>query len=62
MNRERIDPSLAEVRQWRESLQSELSHLDSKAEAQDVHRRAEAFMRDYGLRLKTQSRTSERDR
>jgi len=49
----KIDPSLAEVREWRESLQKELSLLDSKAELQEIHRRAQNLMRSHGLELKT---------
>lgn len=33
----KIDPSLAEVRQWREKVQGELAHFDSEAEIAETH-------------------------
>jgi hypothetical protein len=56
MSNARIDRSLAEVRQWREEAQKELSHLDSESAAVEVHRKAEAFMEMYGLKLRIESR------
>ena len=55
----KIDPSLAEVRQWREKVQGELAHLDSKAEIEETHRRAQNFMRAHGLKLKTEEEARE---
>ena len=54
MNETRIDPSLAEVRRWREEAQQELSQLDSESARKEVHRKSEDFIRTYGLRLRTE--------
>jgi len=52
MSDARIDPSLAEVRRWREEAQKELSQLDSESARKEVHRKAEEFMQTYGLKLR----------
>lgn len=48
----KIDPSLLEVRQWRESLQEKRSHLSLDAEIQEIRRGAESFAQAHGLKLK----------
>jgi hypothetical protein len=58
MSNSRIDPSLAEVRQWREEAQNELAHLDREAATAEVHRKAKAFMEAHGLKLKREARES----
>jgi hypothetical protein len=52
MSRPKIDPSLAEVRQWRESLQKERSHLSLEDQVQEIRRGAERFAKSHGLELK----------
>ena len=54
MNDVRIDPSLAEVRRWREEAQQDLSHLNSESAIKEVHRRSEEFVRTHGLDLRTE--------
>jgi len=48
----KIDPSLLEVRKWRESLQEKRAHLSLEAEIQEIRRGAESFARSHGLKLK----------
>ncbi len=52
MEEAKIDPSLAEVREWRKEAQEEFSHLSREAEAEELSRRAEAIARQYGLTVK----------
>lgn len=52
MEEARIDRSLAEVRRWRKEAQEELSQLGSEAEAEELNRRAESVIREYGLIVK----------
>ena len=54
MSTAKIDPSLAEVRKWREALQKELSTLDPTAELEEIHRRAQKLMRERGVELKVE--------
>ncbi len=56
MSDTRVDPSLAEVRRWREEAQKDLSHLDSESAIREVHRRSEEFLRTYGLKLRVEKR------
>jgi hypothetical protein len=51
MDSPKMDASLAEVRQWRESLQGELDHLDSTSRIREIERRASEIMRRHGLEL-----------
>ncbi len=53
-----IDPSLAEVRKWRENLQRELSPLGSSAEIEEIHRRAQGLMKDHDIELRVEPRRS----
>jgi viroplasmin and RNaseH domain-containing protein len=55
----KIDPSLAEVRQWKDKVQADLAHLDSKSEIEETHRRAQNFMRKHGLKLKVEKESRE---
>jgi len=56
MSDARIDPSLAEVRRWREEAQKELSQLDPELARKEVHRKSEEFMQTHGLKLRTEKR------
>ncbi len=56
MNGTKIDPSLAEVRQWREEAQKDTSRLDASAAIEEVHCRSEEFMRTHGLKLTVEKR------
>ena len=59
MDKDRMDPSLAEVRKWREDLQNEFSHLDAAAEIEEVHRRVQDLVQNRGLKLRfEESRSS----
>ncbi len=58
MDNSSIDPSLAEVRKWRKSLQEDLSAFDSSAEIEEIHRRAQDLMRDHGIQLRVEQRRS----
>jgi len=53
MSSPRMDPSLAEVREWREGLQAELGHLDAESRIREINRRASEIMRRHGLNLTT---------
>lgn len=53
MEEAKIDRSLAEVRQWRKEVQEELGELSPEAEAEELNRRAEAIIREYGLIVKS---------
>jgi len=52
MEETKIDRSLAEVREWRKEVQEEFGHLSREAEAEELSRRAEAVIRQYGLKVK----------
>ncbi len=56
--RETIDPSLAEVRKWRENLQEELSAFGSSVEIGEIHPRARDLMRTHGIELRVERRRS----
>ncbi len=56
MNGSKIDPSLAEVRRWREKAQRDTSHLDANSAKEEIHRRSKEFMRAHGLELKVERR------
>ncbi len=58
MNNSSTDPSLAEVRKWRENLQEELSSLDSSAEIEEIHRRAQGLMKEHDIQLRFEQRRS----
>ena len=61
MSSSRIDPSLVEVRQWRESLQAEIGHLHGDAKIHEINRRTEEVLRRHGLKLVTvEQRVAER--
>lgn len=53
MKKAKIDRSLAEVRQWRKEVQEELGRLSPEAEAEELNRRAEATILQYGLNIRT---------
>lgn len=54
MKKVKMDPSLAEVRKWRETLQEELAPLGPAAELEEIHRRAQDLMKSHGIELKTE--------
>ncbi len=56
MSGTKIDPSLAEVRQWREEAQRETSRLDANSAIEEIHRRSKEFIRAHGLELKVEKR------
>ena len=48
----KIDPSLLEVRKWREDLQEKRAHLSLEAAIQEIRHGAEDFARAHGLKRK----------
>ena len=56
MSEAKIDPSLAEVRRWRDEAQKKRSELDSESAIREIHRASEEFMRSHGLKLKVETR------
>lgn len=52
MTEMKMDPSLAEVRRWRQEAQRELEQLDSASRIAQIHDRAQRFMKEQGLDLK----------
>ncbi len=52
MDKDKVDPSLAEVRRWREDLQKDLQHLNPAEEIEEVHRRAQDLVRAGGYKLR----------